>query len=134
MAARNRKEVAAAIPVWSWVAAAVGLILVAGSVCFMLYQHFAEDHTPPLAAIEILSVVPSGEGYLVTIDVTNRGDEVASGLVIEGVLGDAATPVETSTITIDYVPSGSHRQAGLYFTRDPGRFNLEIQPKGYVDP
>ena len=134
MATRSRKAVPAAIPIWSWVAAALGLILVAGSVGFMLYQHFAENRTPPLVAIEVQSVVPSGKGYVVTIDVTNRGNEVASGLVIEGVLTEAATPVETSTITIDYVPSGSHRQAGLYFTRDPGRFNLEIQPKGYVDP
>jgi uncharacterized protein (TIGR02588 family) len=134
MATRNRKEVATAIPVWSWVAAALGLILVAGSAGFMLYQHFAEDSTPPLVAIEVQSIVPSGDGYVVTIDVTNRGSEVASGLVIEGVLTEAATPVETSTITIDYVPSGSHRQAGLYFTRDPARYDLEIQPKGYVDP
>ena len=106
----------------------------AGSVGFMLYQHFAEDRTPPLVAIEVQSVVPSGDGYVVTIDVTNRGSAVASGLVIEGVLNDTATAVETSTITIDYVPSGSHRQAGLYFSRDPGRFNLQIRPKGYVDP
>jgi uncharacterized protein (TIGR02588 family) len=134
MATRNRKEVAGTIPVWSWVAAALGLLLVAGCVSFMLYQHFAEDHTPPLVAIAVQSVVPSGDGYVVTIDVTNRGSAVASGLVIEGVLSDTATAVETSTITIDYVPSGSHRQAGLYFTRDPGRFNLEIRPKGYIDP
>ena len=106
----------------------------AGSVGFMLYQHFAEDGTPPLVAIEVQSVVPSGDGYVVTIDVTNRGSAVASGLVIEGVLNDTSTAVETSTITIDYVPSGSHRQAGLYFTRDPGRFNPQILPKGYVDP
>ena len=129
MTARNRKEVAAAIPVWSWVAAALGLILVAGSVGFMLYQHFAEDRTPPLVAIEVQSVVPSGDGYVVTIDVTNRGSAVASGLVIEGVLNDTATAVETSTITIDYVPSGSHRQAGLYFSRDPGGLTCRFGPR-----
>ena len=134
MASRNRKEVAAAIPVWSWVAAAVGLILVGGSAGFLLYQQFANDHTPPLMEIKVESVVPSGEGYVVKISVTNQGSAVASGLVIEGVLSDKSSAVETSTITIDYVPSGSQRQAGLYFTRDPGRFNLQILPKGYVDP
>ena len=106
----------------------------AGSVGFMLYQQFVEDRTPPRVAIEIEAVVPSSDGYVVIIGVTNRGNAVASGLVIEGVLSDTSSAVETSTITIDYVSSGSHRQAGLYFTRDPGRFNLQIRPKGYVDP
>jgi uncharacterized protein (TIGR02588 family) len=115
-------------------AAALGLILLTGSVGFMLYQYFADDRTPPLVAIEVQSVVPSGDGYVVTIDVTNRGSAVASELVIEGVLNDASSAVETSTITIDYLPSGSHRQAGLYFTRNPDQFNLQIRPKGYVDP
>jgi uncharacterized protein (TIGR02588 family) len=116
------------------VAAALGLILVAASVGFMIYQQITEDHTPPLVAIEIQSIVPSGDVYVVKIDVTNRGSAVASGLVIEGVLSDTSSVVETSTITIDYVPSGSHRHAGLYFDRDPRRFSLKIRPLGYVDP
>jgi uncharacterized protein (TIGR02588 family) len=66
--------------------------------------------------------------------VINRGSSVAAGLVIEGVLSDNSSAVETSTITIDYVPSGSQRQAGLYFTRDPRTLRLQVRPKGYVDP
>jgi len=100
----------------------------------MIYQEFADDHTPPLVKIAADSVVSSGDGYVVKISVTNQGSADASGLVIEGVLKDGTSAVETSTITIDYVPSGSLREAGLYFTQDPARFNLQIRPQGYVDP
>lgn len=134
MADRTRAARAAAIPIWSWAVAALGLILVSGSAGYVLYKELGGDFSPPQMAFTIDAVVPSADGYLVKIQVINRGSSVAAGLVIEGVLSDNASPIETSTITIDYVPSGSQRQAGLYFIRDPKRFNLQIRAKGYVQP
>jgi uncharacterized protein (TIGR02588 family) len=134
MADRNLRTAVASVPVWSWAVAALGLLLVAGSAGFMLYTEFVRDNSPPLVTIAIDAIAPSGDGYVVKIGVINRGSSVAAGLVIEGVLSDNSSAVETSTITIDYVPSGSQRQAGLYFTRDPRTLRLQVRPKGYVDP
>jgi uncharacterized protein (TIGR02588 family) len=122
------------VPPWSWGAAALGLLLVAGSAGFMLYKEFVRDDSPPPVEIAVDAIAPSGDGYVVKIDVINRGSSVAAALVIEGVLSDSSSTVETSTITMDYVPSGSQREAGLYFTRDPRRFRLQVWPKGYVEP
>jgi uncharacterized protein (TIGR02588 family) len=134
MADRNLRAAVASVPVWSWAAAALGLLLVAGSAGFMLYTAYVRDDSPPLVAIAVEAIAPSGDGYVVKINVINRGSLVAAGLVIEGVLSDDSSTIETSTITIDYVPSGSQREAGLYFSRDPRRFRLQVRPKGYVDP
>jgi uncharacterized protein (TIGR02588 family) len=59
---------------------------------------------------------------------------VAAGLMVEGVLKEGTATVETSAITMDYVPSGSQRRAGLIFSRDPRKFELQIRAKGYEQP
>lgn len=127
-------EKAGDIPGWSWIVAAAGLVLVAGSAGFMLYRAFAGDASPPALVIEANAVVPSGGGYLVPIRVTNRGGSVAAALTVEGVLKDGLATVEASAITMGYVPVGSRRKAGLIFSRDPRKFELQVRAKGYEQP
>ncbi|MDN5753024.1 MAG: hypothetical protein L0H15_07055 [Nitrosospira sp.] len=133
MVNRSRHKKTGDIPGWSWIFAAVGLVLTIGSAGFMLYQGFAGD-SPPELVIETDGVVPNGRGYLVQIRVTNRGGSVAAGLVVEAMLREGTATVETSTITMGYVPSGSQRRAGFFFSRDPRKFDLQILAKGYVQP
>jgi uncharacterized protein (TIGR02588 family) len=42
--------------------------------------------------------------------------------------------VESSEVTIDYVPGEATRRAGIYFSRDPRLHRLEIRAKGYDIP
>jgi uncharacterized protein (TIGR02588 family) len=132
--AEKRGEKTAEIPNWSWLVAALGFVLVAGSSSFMLYQAVAAESSPPAIAIEMDAAGPSGDGYLIPIRVMNRGGSAAAALVIEGVLREGTATVETSTITIQYVPSGSQREAGLIFSKDPSRFAVQIRAKGYEHP
>jgi uncharacterized protein (TIGR02588 family) len=37
-------------------------------------------------------------------------------------------------MTLDYSPPGSEKQAGLFFTRDPRQFQLQVRALGYVEP
>ncbi len=134
MTDQKRSEKAADVPRWSWLVAAAGLVLVAGSSGFMLYRAFAAESSPPALVIETDAVVPSGDGYLVPIRVTNRGGSAAAALVVEGVLRDGTVTVETSAITIAYVPSGSERRAGLIFSTDPRKFAVQVRAKGYQQP
>lgn len=137
MADRNRgkTKTADAIPVWSWLAAAVGMVLVLASTGFLLYEALAGDSSPPEFVIEETDpVVPSGTGHLVRFRVVNRGGSPAAGLMVEGTLEEGATTVETSSLTIDYVPSHSARQGGLFFSEDPRKFDLKIRALGYMQP
>lgn len=131
---RNRDREDAGIPGWSWAVAAAGLALVLGSAGFMLYQQFTADTSPPEIAIATESIGPRGSSFLVEILITNRGGSAAAGLVVEGVLKEGSPLGETSSITLDYVPARSERRAGLFFTKDPQKFDLQLRAVGYRDP
>lgn len=117
-----------------WIVAALGALLVLGAAGFLLRDALGTDPAPPRIAIEVDSVVRSGEGYLVEFRVRNRGSTTAAGLLVEGEIRDGAGALETSEVTFDFVPAEGVRRAGLFFTRDPGRHRLEIRPKGYDRP
>ena len=122
------------IPSWSWVASAVGMTLAIGSAVFMLHNALTNDSSLPEIRIETDSIVRNGGGYVVPMRVMNAGESVAADLLIEGVLEERGVTVETSRITLDYVPASSERRAGLIFRRDPRGFDMRIEAKGYVEP
>ncbi len=130
----KRSKTSSEIPSWEWVLGAIGFVFVAASVGFMLYQAFVVNEFAPEILIETEAIEPSGNVYLVKIRVANRGGLVAAGLVVEGILKDGDEIVETSEITIDHVPAGSERKAGLFFTRDPEGLDLQLRAKGYQQP
>ncbi|MBC7898660.1 MAG: hypothetical protein H7070_01285 [Saprospiraceae bacterium] len=121
-------------PVWEWIIAAFGLILVTGAVGTMVYRAAAENPTPPNLSFSIDSIEPTANGYLVKFTVKNTGNRTAAGLNIEGVLKNGEDDAETSSATLTYAPANSVRQGGLFFTKDPNQFNLQIRALGYEQP
>lgn len=130
----KRTEKNGEIPAWEWVVGGIGFVFVVASIGFMLYQAFVVDEVAPEIVFETEEIVRSGSSYLVNIQVTNHGELVVAGLVIEGVLMEGEEEVEISETTIDYVPAGSQRKAGLFFTRNPQEFDLQLRAKSYVEP
>ncbi len=133
MTGKKRKE-GEPLPPLAWVAAAIGLVFVVGSAGFMVYTALNKSPSPPDIGFRVVSVTRSGSGHLVEADVFNRGRSVAAELVIQGELKDGTQTVETRTLTLTYVPPGSHRKAGLFFTRDPRSHRLELSAVGYEEP
>ena len=121
-------------PFLEWMIAAVGVILVAGTVGFMIYEALTSSNTPPDFVTKIERIDAVNSGYLVLINVINTGDQTASGLNVEGELKDGGESVETSDITFDYAPSKSEIKGGLFFKNNPEQFQIEIRAKGYVEP
>jgi uncharacterized protein (TIGR02588 family) len=117
-----------------WVVAFIGLALVAGAIGFMLYQAITANNSPPNITVRVDSIVLTSDGYLVTFHVFNSGELTAAELVVEGELKLNGERVESSTATIDYVPSLSERRGGLHFTRDPQQFELHLRAQGYEHP
>lgn len=134
MANRAHRDKTPGIPSWSWAVAAVGAILVGGSAGFMLYKAFFGDASPPQIEIEVVDISPNGKVYLAEIRVTNVGGVAAAAVVIEGTLHSPDESVESSAITLAYVPSGSQIFAGLYFQQDPRKFDLQVRALGYEQP
>jgi len=120
--------------VGEWIIAAVGLVLVVSTIGFLLLQALRDNAAPPHITVVPESVDRTRNAYLVTIRIMNRGEATAASSKVEGELSNGAASVETSAVTIDYVPLRSQRRAGLYFQNDPRRFKLRLRPKGYRHP
>ena len=124
-------------PVWEWIIAAVGFILVVAALGTTLYRAVIEESTPPILEISVEAIVPTANGYLVNFSVKNNGNQTAAGLTVEGELktdAEGAESVETSSATLAYAPANSRREGGLFFSKNPNEYKLEIRAKGYEKP
>ena len=119
---------------WEWVVAAAGALVVLFVVAFLLRDAARGPDTPPVLTVRVDSIVPTPGGWLVELTVANTGHSTAAEVPVEATLRQAGEVVETSTVRIDYVPEQAERTAGVYFTRDPRRHQLEIVPRGYESP
>jgi uncharacterized protein (TIGR02588 family) len=116
------------------VLAALGLAFVLGSFALMLREAFTAGKPVAELTIRIDEILPSNHGYLVSLIIENRGGATATALVVEGVLRKGGQDVETSLLTVDYVPAGSRRDVALFFASDPQQGDLIVRPKGYIEP
>lgn len=132
--ARFRDHPAEATSPLEWAVAALGLVLIVGAIGYLAYFALTTRPEPPSVFVTRQSVAPSGNGYVVTITADNRGTSTAAAVTVEGTLLQNGTPIETSEVTLDYLPRLSERQAGLFFTHDPSQYRLELRPKGYTEP
>ena len=121
-------------PSWMWGIGILGLLFVLGSIGFMLYEAVAGDSSPPDVAVHVEAITPVQNGFLVEFRAVNDGGSTAAGLTVEGELQDGKQIVETSHTTVEYVPSHSERQGGLFFFEDPRQYDLQLRAKGYETP
>lgn len=121
-------------PLWMWSIGFLGLALTLGSIVFVLYEAAAGDSSPPDIAVRVDSIAKTRNGFLVKFSVINHGGSTAEGLTVEGELKEGPERIEISGTTIEYVPSHSEREGGLFFTSDPRRYEMQIRPKGYEKP
>ncbi len=121
-------------PLWMWGIGLLGLALVLGSIGFALYEAVAGNSSPPDVTVQVIEILPAQNGFLVEFRVVNEGGTTAAGLTIEGELRNGTEIVEASDTTVEYVPSHSEREGGVFFTRDPRQYELQLRAKGYETP
>ena len=121
-------------PLWMWGIGLLGLFLVLGSIGFAVYEAAAGDSSPANVTVQVLEILPAQNGFLVEFRVRNDGGTTAAGLTVEGELRNDTEIMETSDTTIEYVPSHSEREGGLFFTLDPRLYELQLRAKGYEMP
>ena len=113
---------------WEWVAAGVSAVVVLSVIGLMLYEAVTGSGLPPEMNVEVTG------GYLVQFDVRNTGERTGAEVTVEGELRSGEQVVESSQVTIDYVPAEAVRSGGLFFTRDPAAHSLEVRVLGYDEP
>jgi uncharacterized protein (TIGR02588 family) len=119
---------------WEWVAGAVGLVLVLGTVGFIAYNALTTEPSVPAVTVEHVGTERTPGGYVVEFRARNSGGATAASLAISGTLYDGSTEIETNQVTLDYLPPRGERQGGLIFQTDPAVHELRLEAEGYVDP
>jgi uncharacterized protein (TIGR02588 family) len=107
---------------------------VSGSIGFLVYQAITRSSSPPDIIFNIKSIIKISNGYLVKFQAMNKGNSTAKGLIVEGQLKDGNGDVAVSETTLDYLPSHSKREGGLFFMKDPRQFELQLRALGYEQP
>lgn len=121
-------------PLWMWGIGLLGFVLVVGSIVFMLFEAVTGDNSAPDVIVRMELIEPTETGFLVVFRAVNEGGSTAAGLTIEGELRSGTESVETSSTTIEYLPSHSEREGGLFFTLDPRQYELQLRATGYEEP
>ena len=124
----------AATSKWEWVAGAIGLVLVLGTVGFIAYNALTAEPSVPEVTVEHVGTERNAGGYVVKFRARNSGPSTAASLTISGTLHDGSTEIERSEVTLDYLPPRGARQGGLIFQTDPAKHELSLEAEGYVDP
>jgi uncharacterized protein (TIGR02588 family) len=132
--ANDRDRETAGISAWEWAFAFVGFALVTASIAFLAHEALTSGNAPPDIEVRTLSILPSGQGYLVTISAINHGDTTAAGVLVRGELRNGTAIVETSEMQFQYVPARSRREGGLFFAHDPRTLQTAITARGYERP
>lgn len=129
---KSRKETT---PALEWIIAAIGFILVAGTIGFLIYSAVTQENSPPKLSVKTDSVTAVENGYLVKFSLYNDGENNAAEVVVEGKITEGEKDSETSSVTIDYSPSHSRREGALLFTKQPkSGENFQIRALGYQKP
>ena len=120
---------------WEWVTGAIGLCLIVATIGYLVYAALTTPDGPPQIQLATAALERTGVGYVVIVSATNDGPTTAAAVEIEGTLRrDDGSAVETSTAVIDYLPRLSKRTAGLFFSRPPAEYRMELRPLGYAAP
>jgi uncharacterized protein (TIGR02588 family) len=122
------------IPVTEWIVAAIGAVLVAGTIGWLVWLAMSRDETPPDVRVVEDGVVALQDGWLVKFRAANAGAQAAAELLVEGELIGPDGAIETSEATVDYLPPRSEREGGLFFSHDPRQHEVRLRAKGYVNP
>lgn len=125
---------AAGVSRLEWIVAVIGLLLVAGSIAYLVYIGLTKSGTPPDVVASVERILPGVQGHRVELTVRNSGGRTAEEVVIEGRLMEGEQTLETGEVTLDFLPPDSERKATMTFRDDPRRHRLVLHTRGYREP
>jgi len=128
-------SITAGTPMLEWIAAGIGLLcllFLLGAIGYGWLQGGVQ--MSPDIVVKSDAASRRSDGYVVTFEAFNRGDETAASLDIEGRLLAGDRVIETSKATIDYVAGHGSAEGGLFFVHDPANLTIEVRPLGFQKP
>lgn len=124
----------AAPPFWEWVAAGAGLLLVLASIGVLAYYAWTGQSDLPQPEVQVVAIEQQPAGWLVAVRIHNRAQATAAALRLSGRLRQGPEVVEERALELQYLPAGSSREGGLFFSRDPRLHSIEWAFESYERP
>lgn len=113
-------------PFLQWGAALLGAVMTSTVVAVVIWEMLLPASPPDLTAKVVHQDARSG-GFVVEVEVHNRGRGAATDVQVEG-LSEAAR----SSATIDYVPGQGRGRTHLRFDQDTGLVRVTVT--GWSEP
>ena len=115
--AKNRLE---------WTVFALGLVLVLATLGFLALQVVKSEAGPPDIVVRLGDPLPTRNGYLVPVRVSNIGRSTAEDVKIPVVLELPNGEREEAELDLAFLPRDSRREGYVSFREDPGRGTLAV--------
>ena len=93
-----------------WAVFLLGLVLSAGLLGYFAFRMFHEDYDPPQLAIAFGAPAAQSDGYLVPVEVENRGEQTARNVQVTLDGGSSETVLQ-----IPFLPSATKHEAWVWF-------------------
>lgn len=123
------------IPPAEWIVAGIGLVVFASVLGLMVWDAVAGDQSPPRITVQVDSIAPSGDGYLLKFLARNDGGETAAEVVVDGELpASSGGAAETASATLDFLPAHSERRGGFFFKTKPDQNTVRLRASSYREP
>jgi uncharacterized protein (TIGR02588 family) len=129
MAKRGQRR----IPAAEWLASLIGSVIVLGTIGFLTFEVFQRSEQEPALTVSVLQVRPTGESFVVDVEVRNQSPSAAADVHLAGADRTAAGRQLQVQARLDFVPGFSSRRASLVFESDPGTAP-PIRIIGYTRP
>lgn len=84
--------------------------------------------------MQVLAVDRQPAGWHVAVRVHNGSQATAAALRLTGQLRQGPELVEEREVELQYLPGGSSREGGLFFSRDPRQYRLDWAFRSYEQP
>ena len=117
-----------------WVVFGISLLLVAGTLGFLVYDAVSLEKMPPDIEVRLGAPEQHGQEFIVPVSVINRGDQTAEGVQVEVTLETGGAEPERGEFAIAFVPRRATREGWVAFRTDPSKGRLTPRVLGYEKP
>jgi uncharacterized protein (TIGR02588 family) len=129
MAKRRQRE----IPPLEWAAGLVSLVIVLGTIGYLVFEVFQPGPDAPTLTVTVVQVRQSGGSFAVDVQIENKSRGAAADVHVAGLARSADGRESHAEARVDYVAGFSRRSASLVFAFDPGD-RLDVRVIGYSTP
>ena len=117
-----------------WSVFAVGLVLVLGTLGFLVRESLVAAGGPPEVVARLGPPKAAAGGFMVPVEVRNMGQGTAEDVQVTMILELPQGGPEEAVLAIAFLPRDSRRNGWVTFQSDPRRGTLRLGPIAFEVP